>query len=442
MIIGQLLLINLALNLTKHFNMKVKLSAKFIVLLFSFFQFISCAQHTTKKIQPEKKSSKTINIGANRTELYLNLLENKRIAIVANQTSIIEIQQNEEKTENKKQHKTLIKKHLVDFLFKSKAIQIKKVFAPEHGFRGKADAGEIIKDGVDTKTGLPIISLYGKNKKPTPNQLKNIDAIVFDIQDVGTRFYTYISTLHYVMEASAESKIPLIILDRPNPNAHYIDGPVLELTHKSFVGMHPVPVVYGMTIGEYGKMINGEKWLNDGIQCDLTVIPIENYTHDTKYSLPIAPSPNLPNETSINLYPSLCFFEGTNVSIGRGTYSQFQIIGTPFYNLKKYNYQFTPVPNEGAKYPKHANKVCYGYDLREKEPLAKINLKWVLDFYKEHQTHSKEERFFNNFFTKLAGTEMLEKQIKEGLTAVQIRNSWKQPIDQFKIKRDKYLLYE
>ena len=189
-------------------------------------------------------------------------------------------------------------------------------------------------------------------------------------------------------------------------------------------------------------MINGEKWLNDGIQCDLTVIPLENYTHDTKYSLPIAPSPNLPNDKSINLYPSLCFFEGTNVSIGRGTYSQFQIIGTPFYNLKKYNYQFTPVPNEGAKYPKHANKVCYGYDLREKEPLAKINLKWVLDFYKEHQTHSKEERFFNNFFTKLAGTEMLEKQIKVGLTAVQIRNSWKQPIDQFKIKRDKYLLYE
>ena len=309
----------------------------------------SCAQN----------SSNTIVTAADQTPLYLKKLKGKKIAVVANQTSVIK---------NKKNGYT----HLVDSLVNSN-INIQKVFAPEHGFRGKADAGEEIKDGVDTKTGLPIISLYGKNKKPSKEQLKGINAVVFDIQDVGARFYTYISTLHYVMEACAESGIPVIVLDRPNPNGHYIDGPVLEPEHKSFVGMHPVPIVYGMTIGEYAKMINGEKWLANGIKAKLTVIPLKNYTHQSEYSLPIKPSPNLPNDVSINLYPSLCFFEGTNVSAGRGTDMQFQVYGSPFLNDKN-PFSYTPSPNEGAKYPKHAYMICYGEDLRCKEPITIQNV--------------------------------------------------------------------
>ena len=268
----------------------------------------------------EPKSVHYLQTGADQIGAYLPILKGKRIAIVANQTSVI--------FDGKKTT------HLIDTLVSLK-LNIKKVFAPEHGFRGKVDAGESIEDGLDVKTKLPIISLYGKNKKPTKSQLRGINLVLFDIQDVGARFYTYISTLHYVMEACAELNIPLILLDRPNPNGHYIDGPVLENDHKSFVGMHPVPVVYGMTIGEYGQMINGEKWLKDGIKSPLTVIKLKNYTHDSEYRLPIKPSPNLPNEKSINLYPSLCFFEGTNVSVGRGTDMQFQIYGSPFLNKKK-----------------------------------------------------------------------------------------------------------
>ena len=263
--------------------------------------------------------SKTVYPGAERMGLYLDSLKGKRVAVVANQTSVISNGSNYT--------------HLVDSLVSLK-LNIQKVFAPEHGFRGKADAGESIADGIDSKTGLPLISLYGKNKKPTKAQLKDIDLVVFDIQDVGVRFYTYISTLHYVMEACAELKIPLLLLDRPNPNGHYIDGPILEPAHKSFVGMHPVPVVYGMTIGEYGLMINGEKWLDNKLKASLTVIKLKNYTHNSTYNLPIKPSPNLPNKKAINLYPSLCFFEGTNVNAGRGTNMQFQIYGSPFLILK------------------------------------------------------------------------------------------------------------
>ena len=281
----------------------------------------------------EPKSVHYLKTGADQIGLYLPILKGKRIAIVANQTSVI--------FDGKKTT------HLIDTLV-SLELNIKKVFAPEHGFRGNIDAGESIEDELDVKTKLPIISLYGKNKKPTKSQLRGINLVLFDIQDVGARFYTYISTLHYVMEACAELNIPLILLDRPNPNGHYIDGPVLENDHKSFVGMHPVPVVYGMTIGEYGQMINGEKWLKDGIKSPLTVIKLKNYTHDSEYRLPIKPSPNLPNEKSINLYPSLCFFEGTNVSVGRGTDMQFQIYGSPFLN-KKSKFTFTAVPNEGSK---------------------------------------------------------------------------------------------
>jgi uncharacterized protein YbbC (DUF1343 family) len=359
--------------------------------------------------------------------LYLHLLKGKNVAVVANQTSVIE------KRAAKKGGNEFT--HVVDSLL-SLEIHIKKVFAPEHGFRGKADAGEIIKDGVDRKTGLPIISLYGKNKKPSAIQLKGIDAVVFDIQDVGARFYTYISSLHYVMEACAEQEIPLIILDRPNPNGHYIDGPVLELEHNSFVGMHQVPVVYGMTIGEYGKMINGEKWLNNGIQCDLTIIPLENYKHQTAYSLPIKPSPNLPNDNSINLYPSLCFFEGTNVSAGRGTEMQFQIYGSPF--LAKSAFYFTPQANDGAKYPKYENKICFGEDLRTTKDLNKLDLSFLIKAYSQNSSRT----FFNNFFTKLAGTKKLQEQIEQGLSEQEIRNSWKKDLKTFEKVRSKYLAYD
>jgi uncharacterized protein YbbC (DUF1343 family) len=376
----------------------------------------SCAQESTK-----------IKVAAEQTDLYLNLLKGKIIAVVANQTSVIE------KKEKRKEKREFV--HVVDSLL-SLNMKVKKVFAPEHGFRGKADAGELLKDGIDTKTGLPIISLYGKNKKPSAEQLKGIDLIVFDIQDVGARFYTYISSLHYVMEAAAEAGIPLIIFDRPNPNGHYIDGPILEIEHKSFVGMHPVPVVYGMTIGEYGQMINGEKWLANGIQCDLTVIPLKNYTHKSTYSLPIKPSPNLPNDKAINLYPSLCFFEGTSVSAGRGTDMQFQIYGSPY--LERTSFYFTPQSNEGAKNPKYRNKKCYGEDLRETEKLSQLNLSWLLKANK--QTHTAGS-FFNSFFTKLAGTEKLQDQIMQGLSEQEIRKSWQKGLSTFKKIRSKYLIY-
>jgi len=365
--------------------------------------------------------SREILTGADRTELYISQLYNKSVAIVANQTSVI-----------KTSHHNI---HLVDSLIAS-GINIKKVFAPEHGFRGKADAGEIIKDGVDTKTQLPIISLYGQNKKPTQEQLENIDIVIFDIQDVGVRFYTYISTLHYVMEACAEANIPVIILDRPNPNGHYVDGPVLEIKHKSFVGMHSVPVVYGMTIGEYGKMINGEGWLHNKITVNLTVIPITNYNHKTTYSLPIKPSPNLPNDVSINLYPSLCFFEGTNVNAGRGTSKQFQIYGSPFLK-KNSTYSYNPKSNEGAKYPKHKDKICYGEDLSDTQKLSKLNLSWLIKAYKNNSSNV----FFKKFFTKLAGTETLQQQIEKGIAINEIKKSWQPKLEIFKKTRLKYLIY-
>jgi uncharacterized protein YbbC (DUF1343 family) len=398
----------------------------FLFLLLNF-HLISCAQKRQETIKPEILKSTIIKTGAERTSLYLGLLKGKNVAVVANQTSILE------KSNIKKEKSEFV--HLVDSLL-SLGINVKKVFAPEHGFRGKADAGEVVKDGFDTKTGLSIISLYGKNKKPSAKQLKDIDVVVFDIQDVGARFYTYISSLHYVMEACAEVGISVIILDRPNPNGHYIDGPVLELEYKSFVGMHKVPVVYGMTIGEYGQMINGEKWLKNGIQCDLKVITLDNYNHNTTYHLPVNPSPNLPNDKSINLYPSLCFFEGTTVSAGRGTEMQFQIYGSPF--LSKSDFTFTPQPNKGAKYPKHENKLCFGENLQEAENLNKIDLSYLIKAY--NLNSSKE--FFNNFFTKLAGTKKLQQQIENHLSEKEIRKTWEKDLNEFKITRNFYLLYK
>ncbi len=390
-----------------------------------------------KKVINKKKTDTLLTVGANRTKRYLSILKGKRIAVVANQTSVIY----KNRIKNHLVTKNTKYVHLVDSLLKL-GVNVKKVFAPEHGFRGIANAGELVKDSIDTKTGLLIISLYGKQKKPSQKHLKDIDLVVFDIQDVGVRFYTYISSLHYVMEACAEQNKPLLILDRPNPNGHYIDGPILQKKYSSFVGLHPVPVVHGMTIGEYAKMINGEGWLKNGIKCDLSVIKVKNYTHNIPYSLAIKPSPNLPNDKSINLYPSLCFFEGTNVSIGRGTDKPFQIIGVPFYHLEKHQLNFIPYPNEGAKYPKHEGKVCNGYDLSKTKTLNRLDLKWLIQFYKDNKIYAKENTFFNSFFTKLAGTKQLQRQIEFGLGESEIRATWQKGLKSYKKMRKPYLIYD
>lgn len=379
------------------------------------------AIRTDKNIFVEK----SILLGADNSVKYLPILKNKKVGVVTNQTGILS-------------NGT----HLVDFLLEQK-IKVAKIFAPEHGFRGTADAGELIKDGKDTKTGLPTISLYGNNKKPKLEQLAGIDIMIFDIQDVGARFYTYISTLHYVMEACAEQKIPLLVFDRPNPNIDLVDGPVLEEEYKSFVGMHKIPVLHGMTIGEYAKMINGEKWLDPstgsgrGIQCKLTVIPCENYNRNMSYSLLVKPSPNLPNDQSINLYASLCFFEGTNVSVGRGTNKQFQVYGSPFLPVQKFS--FIPKPNEGAKDPLYNGKECFGEDLSKIEKVNRLELNWLLKAYNETADKSK---FFNSFFTKLAGTKKLQQQIESGISENEIRTSWQEGLEQFKKMRKQYLIYK
>lgn len=371
---------------------------------------------TQNHIRPSQ--SIEFKTGADNYKSYLALLKDKKVSVVSNQTGLL-----------------TNRTHLVDFLV-SNQINVIKIFAPEHGFRGTADAGELIVDGKDTKTGLPIISLYGDNKKPKPEQLDGIELLVFDIQDVGARFYTYISTLHYVMEACAEKNIQLIVLDRPNPNGFIIDGPILEKEFTSFIGMHPIPVLHGMTIGEYAQMINGEKWLKNEVQCPLTVISCLNYNRDASYQILEKPSPNLPNDQAINLYASLCFFEGTNVSVGRGTEKQFQIYGSPF--LPNTGFSFTPEPNVGAKEPMHKGTICYGEDLSSIEPVSQIELKWLLKAY--HNTEDKT-KFFIPFFTKLAGTKVLQQQIEEGLSERKIKKSWKTGLDQFKEIRKKYLIY-
>ncbi|NRD20764.1 DUF1343 domain-containing protein [Winogradskyella eckloniae] len=375
-----------------------------------------------------------IIVGANRTEQYIDLLKNKRIGIVANLTSVIDVTPRALETI----HSARLYIHLVDSLLKHQ-INIKKVFSPEHGFRGTADAGELVKDGVDTKTNLPIISLHGKYKKPTKAHLKDIDLMVFDIQDVGVRFYTYISTLHYVMEACAENDIPLLILDRPNPNGNYIDGPVLEKKHSSFLGMHPIPLVHGMTIGEYAKMINGEAWLNHGIKCDITVVELKNYSHSRSYKLPIRPSPNLPNDQSIRLYPSLGLFEGTNINAGRGTEYQFQRYGAPFLDKNHYPFSYTPVSNFGSKYPKHQNKICYGVDLSTIKAERSFSLKYIIDAY--HHATDKSKFFNTSNFTTHAGTSLLQQQIESGLTEEAIKATWKKDLEAYKKRRRLYLIY-
>ena len=380
----------------------------------------SYQKSTLSENQNSIRPNQSINFktGADNSENYLPLLKDKKVGVVSNQTGILSN-----------------KIHLVDFLV-SNAIQVQKIFAPEHGFRGTADAGELIIDGKDTKTGLPIISLYGANKKPTPEQLEGIDILIFDIRDVGARFYTYISSLHYIMEACAENNIPLVVLDRPNPNGFIIDGPILEKEFTSFVGMHPVPVLYGMTIGEYAQMINGEKWLKEEAQCNLQVIPCVDYDRNASYHLPERPSPNLPNDQAINLYASLCFFEGTNISVGRGTDKQFQIYGSPY--LPQSGFSFIPQPNFGAKEPIYKGVSCFGEDLTTIEPVSQIELKWLIRAF---NTTEDKTAFFNPFFTKLAGTQTLRLQIEEGISERKIKKSWKPGLDQFKEIRKKYLLY-
>lgn len=382
----------------------------FLKITFLFFLLLwgmpfSCAQY---EITP----------GAAQTGAYKNLLLGESVGVVAHQSSLIN-----DKT------------HLVDTLL-SLQINVKKVFAPEHGFRGNADAGETIADEKDIKTGLPLISLYGRNKKPSPDSLKDISVMLFDLQDVGVRFYTYLSSLHYVMEACAEQGIPLILLDRPNPNTHFTDGPVMEEEAQSFVGMHPVPIVPGMTIGEYAQMINGEGWLHNKVQCDLTVIPVQNYTHKTPYVIRKRPSPNLPNAQAIALYPSLCLLEPTAISVGRGTEMQFQIFGHPL--LPKSEFSFTPQPNFGAKNPKLNGALCYGVDLSNVAPPKKIELEWLIYAYRHFPD---KENFFMDGFYRIAGSKKLQLQLEKGMNEEQIRETWQRDLIEFKKIRKKYLLY-
>lgn len=365
-----------------------------------------------------------ILVAANKTQSYLPLLEGKKVGLVVNATSVI----------FKKGGYT----HLVDSL-RSHHINIKTIFSPEHGFRTDADAGEKIQDELDSKTGLPIVSLYGKNRKPSADHLKDLDLLIFDIQDVGVRFYTYIATLQLVMEACAENNIPLMVFDRPNPNGRYIDGPVLEKEHSSFLGMNEIPLVYGMTIGEYAMMLQGEKWLRVSADLDLRIIPLDGYTHQSSYHLPIKPSPNLPDDQSIGLYPSLGLFEGTHVNAGRGTSYQFSRFGASFLDKTYFDFSYTPQPNKGSKYPKEEGKLCFGRDLSAVEIPNKVNLKWLMEAYEN--CLDKNAFFSTTGFTRHAGTELLQQQIENGLTEDQIRMSWQKDLNKFISIRKKYLLY-
>jgi uncharacterized protein YbbC (DUF1343 family) len=361
--------------------------------------------------------------GANQIEQYRKLIAGKSVAVLANQTSMVG------------------HTHLVDTLLRL-GIRINVIFAPEHGFRNLADAGETIENGKDTDTGVRIVSLYGNHLKPTKEDLAGIDVVLFDIQDVGTRFYTYISTLHYLLEACAENKIKCIILDRPNPNGFYFDGNILDTAHRSFVGMDPIPVVHGLTVGEYAGMLNGESWLKGGVKCDLVVIKCTNYTHSTLYELPVKPSPNLPNQNSVYLYPSLCFFEGTNLSLGRGTSFPFQVFGSP--DLPDRGFSFIPESIPGAKNPPLIGVKCFGTDLRDAikmnlVPRPELNLEWLINAYKDFP---KKEKFFNSYFDVLAGGPVLREQIQKGMSAGDIRATWKEGLAKFSKIRERYLLYE
>jgi uncharacterized protein YbbC (DUF1343 family) len=403
--------------------MRISLFKIYILVL-----VLSCKQPSVLKAQLYSDNyiitdENTVN-GAERINEYLPLLQNKKVAIVANHTSMVG------------------KTHLVDTLI-SLGVKIIKVFAPEHGFRGMADAGEKVYTSVDDKTGLPIISLYGKNKKPSVDQLADVDVVIFDIQDVGARFYTYISTMTYVMEACAENDKQMIVLDRPNPNGHYVDGPVLKSDFKSFVGMHCVPIVHGMTIAEYAQMVNGEKWLTNGVQCKLKVIPVEKYDHNALYQVPIPPSPNLKSQNSIYLYPTTCLFEGTDLSVGRGTDDPFTMVGHPSYTA--YTYHFTPESKPGAKNPKFMGEKCFGINFvtdskwGHSEAIHDVLIVFIIELYRQFPA---KDKFFTSFFNQLVGNSTIKQMIIDGKSEVDIRNSWKKEVEDFKVIRKKYLLYK
>ena len=361
-----------------------------------------------------------IRTGAEQTEQYFPLIEGKRVALTVNQTSLIG------------------EKHLLDSLYNI-GIDITRIFAPEHGLRGEADAGATVKDGKDTRTGIQIASLYGKNKKPTPHQLADTDIVLFDIQDVGARFFTYISTLYYIMQACAENGNELIVLDRPNP-CDYVEGPVLEPAYKSFVGMLPIPVLHGCTVGEIARMINGEGWLGNGLQCKLNVIPVSGWKHGQPYSLPVKPSPNLPNDQAIALYASLCPFEGTSVSIGRGTSFPFQVIGSPYTD--SYSFRFMPRPLKGSDMsPMHKNTYCYGKDLRGVQPPKGFSLAYVMEFYQCYKSHSKEFFTRPHWFDLLMGTNQVRLDMLNGKDETTIRKAWQKNLEEYKAIRKKYLIY-
>lgn len=383
------------------------------------------AQRTSKKT-----NAATILTGADQTSRYLPLLKGANIAVFANQTAMVG------------------KTHLVDTLLKA-GIHISKIFSPEHGFRGDADAGEHVGSSTDPKTGIPIVSLYGSKRKPSADDLAGVDIMLFDIQDVGVRFYTYISSLQEYIESAVANHRPLIILDRPNPNGSYVDGPVLDKKFRSFVGMQPIPIVYGMTLGEYAKMLIGEQWLDSSVNTELkdlrlTIIPCKNYTHHSRYDLPVKPSPNLPNAQAVALYPSLCLFEGTAVSLGRGTDKPFQQFGNP--SFPKDLYHFTPISLPGAKNPPLLNQTCYGYDLSKidvaKTTGNRFSLKWLIRAYQLFPDKEKNNFFLTGgFFNKLAGNDVLQQQLKDGRTEEEIRKSWEPALSRFSDIRKKYLLY-
>lgn len=402
---------------------------------FLFIFLLSCQHPENAELtSPTKNQVDTLHVveeepalmlGAERMDTLVELLRNEVVGVVANQTSRVE------------------GSHLVDTLIK-RGIEIKKVFSPEHGFRGEADAGASVESAVDKETGLPIVSLYGSNKKPKADQLEGLTTVIFDIQDVGARFYTYISTLHYVMEACAENGVKVVVLDRPNPNGHYVDGPIRKEDFESFVGMHPIPIVHGMTVGEIANMINGEGWLKGNLECDLSIISLLNYSRDMKYSLPVAPSPNLRTDKSIILYPSLCLFEGTVVSVGRGTDKPFEIFGHPdFSKDSTFQYSFIPEPGFGSKHPKLEGQECYGLDLGsqfEDQRMNEMDLRWLISAYQNYEGNdffTKRERWFD----LLAGTDELRIQIKEGKSADEIKLSWQDDLNAFKQMRTQYLIY-
>lgn len=396
------------------------------VLCAAMVAFCAFGYHSQNKIQEsqvaEQKEPEAVKllVGAERTGEYLPMLQGKKVAVVGNQTSMVG------------------NVHLVDTLLKS-GITVTKIFTPEHGFRGTADAGATVENGVDKITSLPLVSLYGKHKKPTPEDLAGIDIVVFDIQDVGVRFYTYISTMHYVMEACAENKVECMVLDRPNPNGFYVDGPVLKAGYTSFVGMHQVPIVHGMTIAEYAQMINGERWLANNVQCKLHVVPCQGYDHSLKYKLPIPPSPNLPNMQAIYMYPTLCLFEGTALSVGRGTDFPFQVIGHP--QFKDSSFVFKPESRQGASSPLYEYKKCYGKDYR-KYPVENIHSLDISIWKYAYAQYGGQTPFFNRFFINLAGSPDLQRSLELGISEEKIRASWQDDLKAFKTIRAKYLLYK